>query len=523
MFKNIQKNLLLRHPLLWNTRMLPILAIAFALHIIFFVIGYIHGAIDFTPEPDEYVFDATTGIIVFFSIAISVLIFIFWLVYYTRNNAFKSFYPKSSLSLFKEWLIIFLVCVLNSAYFGSYLFGEDVRARGYFSEEEFSRRITVISMASLFVDGSFIDNGDYYEEVNGEQELKHRDYFEYAGRRYPLKSLLNKSLSTFTYQEGNKDSLNQVRVKKWLVQDQKDSVLWVMKEFDKIAKEHGAKGNIKPEKWLDITYKAPDFSDYITVGRIPRYGRDDSSSRFGHNDSYRTETVMVDTTFVGGYNVSEIDTISNDIKVIDNRTMVFPKFYVPLKQMEDSYSDISRAYTSPHVDTGFLLGVLYFALCFSLVIFSFRVTSGRDWIIALLAFGVTALITGIFQISVTSTIGYAYRVHYQDNFYFMLWLLIVAVLLILFLRQKSTKGRSAIFLNIVLWLCPWVIVSLFAIIKDFMYVDDPEGNTVWKLSPTGQWIDDNFDLIMFTNILVIIIFMLFMTKAIRRWKGIAEA
>ncbi|MGV3458966.1 MAG: hypothetical protein ACO1N9_00785 [Flavobacterium sp.] len=524
MFQNIQKKMLLRHPLLWNTRIIPILALALALHIIFFIIGYIHGAIDFTPQPDEYLFDATTGIITFFSIAISVLIFIFWLVYYTRNNAFKSFYPKSSLSLFKEWLIIFLVCILNSAYFGSYLFGEDVRARGYFSKEEFSRRITIISMASLFADGGFIDDGDYHVEVNGETELRHRDYTEYAGKKYPLKSLINKDLSSFTYQTREKDSINQARVKKWLVNNSKDSALWVMREFDKIAAEHGAKGNITPQRWLELTYHAPEFTDYITVGRVSRYDRDDNSSRFGHNSSgYDDETTFVLNAPGEGVDLSKIDTISNVVKVVDNQTIIYPKYYVPLKQMEDSYSDISRAYTSPSVDDNFMVAVLYFSMCFSLAIFSFRVTSGRDFIIALLAFGVTALITGIFQIVLTTSIGYAYRVSYQDNFYFMMWLIIIAVLLALFLNKKHTKGRSAIFLNVVLWLCPWVVIALFGIAKDFMYVDDPINGVDWKLSPTGQWINDNFDLIMFGNILIIIVFMCFMATAIRRWKGVPEA
>lgn len=523
MFQNIQKNLLLRHPLLWNTRIVPILAIALALHLIFFIVGYLRGAIDFTPEPEEYVFDALGGIIVFFSISISILIFIFWLVYYTRNNAFKSFYPKSSTSLFKEWLIVFLVCLLNSAYFGSYFLGEDVRARGYFSEEEFSRRITVISMVSLFADGGFLENGDYYAEINGQQELRHRDYFEYKGKRYPLNSLINKDISDFTYQSGKRDSLNSVRVKNWLVENRKDSVLWVMREFDKIAKEHGAKGNLTPEKWLDITYNNPEFTKYITVGRILRYERDDHSSRFGHNTVYTEDVHVVEQVPGNGFDITKIDTISNVINVIGNHTYIFPKYYVPLKQMEDSYSDISKAYSNPTVDENFLLVVLYFSMCFSLAIFSFRVTSGRDWIIALLAFGVTALITGIFQITFSSSIGYSHTTHYQGNFYWIMWLLIVAVLMILFLTQKDKKGRSAIFLNIVLWLCPWVIVLLFSIAKDFMYIEDPQYGMSWQLSPTGKWIDANFDWIMLGNALTIIVFMYFFTKAVRNWKGIAEA
>mgnify|MGYP006150109831 CR=1 FL=1 len=48
MFKEIQKKLLLKYPLLWNTKFVPLLTIGLLLHFIFFGLGYMDGTIDFS-------------------------------------------------------------------------------------------------------------------------------------------------------------------------------------------------------------------------------------------------------------------------------------------------------------------------------------------------------------------------------------------------------------------------------------------------------------------------------------------
>ena len=58
MFKKIQNHLLLKYPLLWNTKFVPMLVIGSVLNIIYFGIGYTNGIIDFSGKIDldiEYV------------------------------------------------------------------------------------------------------------------------------------------------------------------------------------------------------------------------------------------------------------------------------------------------------------------------------------------------------------------------------------------------------------------------------------------------------------------------------------
>ena len=76
MFKNIQNRLLLTNPMLWNLKIVPFVVLTLAIHIIFFVIGYANGAIDFTETDSNYSYNFNSEIVMFVGILISLIIFI---------------------------------------------------------------------------------------------------------------------------------------------------------------------------------------------------------------------------------------------------------------------------------------------------------------------------------------------------------------------------------------------------------------------------------------------------------------
>ena len=90
MLDKIQNNLLLTRPLLWNMRIVPVIAVTVALHIIFFITGYISGTIHFT-DTSYWSYDSGSAVMVFFAITLAILVTVIWLVFYFRNNAYKSF------------------------------------------------------------------------------------------------------------------------------------------------------------------------------------------------------------------------------------------------------------------------------------------------------------------------------------------------------------------------------------------------------------------------------------------------
>lgn len=508
MFKNIQNHLLLRHPLLWNTKIVPVLAGMIVLHLLFFTIGYVNGKIDFTETGFEYFnYDTDSPTVIFFNVFLAILVFVIWLVYYFRNNPYKSFYPISNTSLYKEWLIILLVCVLNSSYSASYFYGKDVRHRGYMAEKEMAYRLDILSMASTFTDGGF-ERPYEIKIINGERKRFDKDFVDFKGKRYSLKSLMNKSIYQFTYQSTKKDSLNKLRVMTWMAENRKDSVLWLMKEFDKIAKDHELKSNITPEKWLNLTYNSPDFAQFAVIGKIESYPIDQNYKYYDtYNSSQDYEEVIAPSA-----EQMTVDTTYYAIKDSKGISYAHAKYYVPATQLDNAYNQISGGWTSPELNAEGGLIYLYFGFVLAMAVFSFRVTSGRSWLIAFVALGATGLLTGIMSII---TAGAAFPI---------LWVIITIALFIIFLTicsDKSGKGQSAIILNNILWLSLWLIpLGIFVVETSFTY-DYINGER--QPNPVKEWVQENITLIMYVNLLWTIVYMFFLAKAIRKWKGIAEA
>jgi hypothetical protein len=521
MFKKTQEYLLLNRPLLWNLKVLPMAAIMLVIHIVFFVAGYAYGAIDFSETNEKFFFDWTEGFAMFFGVVVSILLGLVWLVFYFRNNAFKSFYPKKKSSLYQEWLLIFAILTLNVTYPLSFIYAKDLRARNYYDETEVMRRTDVISMVSLFADGAYIESGDsLIDGKDGESINIHRDTFKYGTRYYPLKSLLNKNITSFSIQQHDKDSLNKRRVKGWLVANKKDSVLWLMNQFDKIAKEHQAISNITPAKWISLVYHHPDFADYITVGRMPFFVENESTLPYEEN----IEVMAADGEGVATSAVK--DTASNIIKVRNGTTYIYPKYYVPLRQIENSYQIISTAWTSPDAEFDLVLAFVYIGLILSLLVFSFRLTSGRSWLIAIVSFGVTAMLIGIINLLLFKLVLRELHVsRFDDEMYFGLWLVIVLSALGYFLSIKHTRRLSDIILNILLWLMPWVLPAIAMLLNSYFNSKVVYVNQV-RVNPRS-WleilVDDYMPFYMAGSVLAYIIFMYFFTSYIKKWKGIAEA
>ena len=116
MFDKLQNDLLLKHPLLWNIKIVPILAVTLTLHVIFFGIGYLSGAVNFQETGFEYFsYDDNSGVVVTFSILISLLIGIVWLVMTLvfefgfglyRGNSFKMLLADYNLPAGRLWVLI---------------------------------------------------------------------------------------------------------------------------------------------------------------------------------------------------------------------------------------------------------------------------------------------------------------------------------------------------------------------------------------------------------------------------------
>ncbi len=499
MFKNIQDKLLISNPLLWNLKIVPFAAIALFFHMIFFLLGYSNGEVIFKNDPYDY-YDSgfDTAVVIFFSVVISILITIVWLVLYSRNNAFKSFYPKSNFSLFKEFLYILLFCTLTSSFTLTYLSASDFRTRNYFTENEVTKKLEILSLSSVFLDGAFIESNYESVLVDGQYKNQPRENFKYRDRTYSLSSLMNKRVENDAYYMTSSDSVLNAKVKNWLYENKKDSVRWVLTEFMKIAKKQNLQSNITAEKWLSLVYDYPKFENYTIINK--------SKDR----DDYPYETAYaVDSTSAVGV-------------VVENVRQPSSTYYVPYQSLKNGYQEIAKAHQNPTINLDSLYFYLYFAIGLAIAIFSFKVTSGRNWLIALVSLGVVSLITGIFSAMSGGTA------------FFIFYLLIFFGLLIHFfstLASRSGKGISGITLNQILWLFPSFFPTLYFCILDIAKSSSNYYNSSGKYVngmfvnesfPKIDWMENHFAEMMIANIAVIILFIFFFSVQIKKWKGIAE-
>ncbi len=506
MFKKIQKYLLIHHPLLWNSKIVPITAILLVFNIAFYVLGFLNGGIDFTETEQNYRYNSEKGTILFFGALISILAFIVWLVFYLKNNAFKSFYPKTNFSLFKEWLLLLLASILLCGFPLSFMLGNDIRARSYFTKEEANKRCETLSLASLFVEGSYeVDEYEFIDSAGVEVERK-IDHIVYQGKKYSLTSLLNKNIEGYSLFTHETDSLNEIRVKNWLFNNQKDSVKTVMNAFLVIAKEHQLKANINANEWLDLVYNYPDFEEVKIVGKNER-------DLYYYNEAIEDE--------IGHVSVPKttIDSVNQYVKVIGTERYLFNKHYVPAAALFYSYDKISQSWTNPDVDIESLTVFFCVAMCLSIVIFSFRVSTGRNWLIALISVGVLNIIFGI----ATAIISVDYT-------YFIAVIITIVALLayfIMILVRRKGKGISGITLNALLWMFPAFVPLICFLILELMKINSGYNEAQFLdrrvLYPTISWLEDNAFLVVYLDIVIVFFAMLFFSFKIKKWKGIAES
>lgn len=511
MFKNIQKQLLLKHPLVWNLKIIPLATIALFVHIIFIILGYFNGELDFKENENNYSSDASDITIIFFAVLISILAIILWCVSYFKNNGLKSFYPKTNFSLFKEWGMLFIGFFLLSSFLVSYYYGKEVRVRDYYSLEEAQKRCKTLSQGSFFVDGSYSNN--YYDGEEAAQAVavdtapvavenvtdslvpdKTKDYFIYKGKKYSYNSLMNKNLNSYSFFDFEKDSIHKEEVKTLLANNDKEAIHTILKNYLAIANEHKLKSSIDANKWLNLIYDYPTFNKYKTIGS------EEKDYYYNNNDG------------------TIIDTTECYIAFEKNEQYKYYKFYVPEKALKYNYEKIADAYCKPDVDLDTLLLISYIALGLSLLLLSFRVTSGKNWLIALVSLGVLNILIGI--LSAISSSEYVYLT-------VVLSLIIGCfIYLLVKIKQNQGKGITGVTNNILLWTLPSFgpIVYYFVLeiskavsgYNDYAYA----GRAI--AFPKIEWLKDSGYALMFINVLFVILMLLFLSKKLKQWRGIAE-
>jgi hypothetical protein len=318
-------------------------------------------------------------------------------------------------------------------------------------------------------------------DIDGNIHVQWRDSSVYA-QRHVFNSNLTDMLRSSDIWEIEESRL----LKSWLREGQADSLYALMRTFATLQQKHQLKIDLTSEEWLKRIYHPPFFPvSRSTV--IYSYDREGSD--------------------ITEYPYSELSSLPLGIEPVDGEGRV-P--YLQHRELVTGYEHVHSFYEDRCARNmrSILLFALSFAMGVSLLVFSFRVTERKSWLIALVATGVLAFVIILF-----ANVAFVYT----NSLLYICWIWL-ALFVILFTRmllkinRKEDKGRSTIYLNIVIWYIPWLIPLFLLILESLRREIDG------YYGPSDQVIIN----LLWINLLVMLPAMWFISHLVRKWKGLAE-
>lgn len=505
MFKNFNHKFVYKYPLIWNTKIVPFLLISLVIHIVFFAIGYQNAIVASVQIHNYYNQESNATTINLFAILISVLVFIIWCVLYFRNNAFKAFYPKTNEALFKEWMLILLFCITTFSYTLSAIFGSNVQTRNIMPRQVALENCGTISKASMFLQGSFKEGIWMDSIVNGKNIQIKRDSFAFEGKNYAFNSLLNKNIESFRFFDDKQDSLMRLQVQRWMKENNKVEIAKIFKQYFAIANEHQLKSNISPKTWMELVYDYPEFTNYKVIGKSER------ELQYEY-EQFREGDVV--------YQQNK-DTISTTTREINGQFYIYSKYYVSQKKLAEFYTKVASSWENPLLDLDYILVVLYLSFGGSLSVFSFKVTSARNWLIALIALGVVQIVFGIGTLMLSFSLAFSVL--------YVVYFLIISIYFAIIYSRKKGKKFSGIALNQILWLLPGFLPMIYAIVMDLVktysgYYNryNEKTRVLVEEFPKIDWFEEHSLLLLHLNLVILVFILFLLSTVIKKWRGIPE-
>lgn len=151
----VNKFLLEKYPNIWNTKIIWTIAISLIVHLLFFLFGLISlNNVELLHKRDAISNFFDNGSI-FFSVIITTLILVIWIVHLFKNNSFKSFYPTTRSNLFGQFLSYFIIIFFASTFYYSYIFGVKTYINFTHKTETVINDIKTVNDGALFFSKDF--------------------------------------------------------------------------------------------------------------------------------------------------------------------------------------------------------------------------------------------------------------------------------------------------------------------------------------------------------------------------------
>lgn len=508
MFKNIQKYLLLNHPLIWNLRLVPSLIIFCTINLFLLALGYFTTSISFkSTEYFEDIFDNTTMYFTIFILAIICLII--WLIGYFKNNAFNSFYPKKALALYKEWFLTLVIVFSIILFPFSFREGYTLKIRSYVSKSELVEAAKILNRVAILIPNSeyqyyqgssstnsfMEDNTDTDSTDENEREQATEEALNTRGKpNHPQLSLLDYNLNNYYIinVDVSDDLAESNIVKSWLVNKDRHRIEDLMQSFLDLQSKHGLTGNLDKDQWMSLIYNPPKYP----IGDF---------NFISHSQVYRDYTAK-------SYRESQKEKSIN--------------YYLSYEELFRSYNKIAKAYNNQNEVINSILIMLYISFAISLLTYSFRITNGRAWRAAFISAGIIILIDILLSLAI---FGKEYF-----PIYFSAILILLFIGYFFYLRTKislkDSKGKSDIIINQLIWYMlglPLLVYGItYEISKKTYYSALIPSENDYTFVPDNYLytkLDNHIHLIMWIIlVLSALILYLFNKYFVIKWKGLAE-
>ena len=298
-FSKINQNLLERYPSIWNTKIVWILLVAFCVHILFFIIGFVSHMDPTSLQKYRVTNDFFESGLIMVNVVISILLLVGWLVLMFKNNSFKNFYPTSSFQLFEQFVQYFIIVFVSISFYFSYMFGFESYIKYEYPDAKIKEQIDLTNRVYPFFshepDQYLITNKQYpkifrelYCETNPNKINYSQPYLTYYNSVYQFNELYSVTVT-------EKDSLYRF-----------------------IYPEREAKNNIElaysdeQEKKCIFYFKknVVNVSDYVKNANLNYSNFSNVFYIFGQGDGYGT--------YYDSYSVTEENSFENNKNKIQN-------------------------------------------------------------------------------------------------------------------------------------------------------------------------------------------------------------
>jgi len=156
-FIKIDQYLLENYPTIWNTKIIWVLLVNIAIHILFFLMGFLSYINPESLQRSNVISDFFTEGPIFINLIISLLIIVIWLIMMFKNNSFKNFYPSSNFKLFSQFFYYFIIFLTSTTFYYSYMAGFKFFINQKYDVVEMNKKIETINRAAPFFSISLED------------------------------------------------------------------------------------------------------------------------------------------------------------------------------------------------------------------------------------------------------------------------------------------------------------------------------------------------------------------------------